>query len=146
MDKYTKNQQAYIDSLDRYAEEAPQSQALAIIGKQDMTIAMLLGALKMARLYLDHGYPITARITNNGPTIGAVIDIAIADAEKGGMRVVDSSQLVEVLLKAREKLQLFRICVGDEYQGGMEYSALMTLINDVLGIKETDGIAVPSTE
>jgi hypothetical protein len=139
MEKYSKNQQNYINSV---GGTFAQNAALGIIGKQDMTIAMLLGALKMARLYLDHGYPITARITNNGPTIGAIIDVAITDAEKGGMRVVDSSQYVEVL---RDFAQ---------YTGeGPCTTPWQEIVRDigqksrkVLGIKETDGIAVPSTE
>jgi hypothetical protein len=139
MEKYSKNQQNYINSV---GGTFAQNAALGIIGKQDMTIAMLLGALKMARLYLDHGYPITARITNNGPTIGAIIDVAITDAEKGGMRVVDSSQYVEVL---RDFAQYTR--------EGPCTTPWQEIVRDigqksrkVLGIKETDGIAVPSTE
>ncbi len=144
--KYSKNQQAYIDSLGYQASEA-HPQALTIIGKQDMTIAMLLGALKMARLYLDHGYPITARIAMTGPMIGTVIDTAISDAEKGGMRVVDSSQFVEALLNARGKLIDWKTAIfhfSDEDYAASEFDDLMKRINDVLGIKEPDG--TPNTE
>lgn len=37
-------------------------------------------------------------------------------------------RLIDALSKAREKLQLYRNAHGPDYVGGMEYTALMSLI------------------
>lgn len=132
--KYSKNQQQYIDLV---GGEGPQDTALAIIGKLDMTIALLLGALRIARLGLEQGQGIHGKVAANGPTIGSVISSAIADAEKNDVRVIDRPQLVEVLKAAKDKLERFRPFVGDEYKGGMEYTTLMKWIDETLGIESS---------
>lgn len=137
--KYSKHQQDYINSV---GGALAHPSALSIISKQDMTIALLLGALKMARLAIDRGAYLNDRVTQNGPTISSVIDSSIADAEKGGIRVVDSSQFVEVL-------QDIAGYTGE----GPPTTPWQDIVREisqkarnVLGIKETDGMLVPNAE
>jgi len=45
-------------------------------------------------------------------------------------------RLRAALEKAKEKLELYRIKNSGKYVGGMEYGALMNLINDLLGKRD----------
>ncbi len=138
---YSKNQQKYIDST-KIGGAFAQKAAIGIIGKQDMTIAMLLGALKFAKRVLEIKQELGARVGNQSTSVGDIIDIAISDAEKNGVRVVDSSQLVEALKDFAQ------------YTGEGPYTTPWQDIvreigqksRKVLGIKETDGMLVPNTE
>jgi hypothetical protein len=96
--KYSKNQQDYINSVGGALAHQP---ALAIIGKLEMTIAMLLGAVRLADGVLINS-SLNPRIAGNGPLIRDVIGTAIADAEKHGVRVVDNSQLLQFVQRVSE--------------------------------------------
>lgn len=136
--KYSKNQQDYINSV---GGALAHPSALATIGKQDMTIAHLLGVLRLTLSSLE-SINVNPLTSPKGPRVQSVIETAIVDAEKNGLRVVGSSQLVEVLMDIAQ------------YTGEGPYTTpWQDIVRDisqkarkVLGIKETDGILSPKPE
>lgn len=49
----------------------------------------------------------------------------------------EHAALRKALLLAKEKLALYRAAHGGEYVGGLEYTALVKLIDDALDFKRT---------